>query len=237
MEAASSNTARSAEFVAARNRLEDERQRLSRLLADLDAEGLDRETEADNLGEIGAAGQHPADVASETFERELDLTLVMDFRNEIAETEAALRRLDAGVYGVCERCHGMIDPARLEAVPSTRFCKHDEDRYELGGPYVSETVGRLGVVDEAELFPTDDELVEGDDDRWNGPEEGALHVDDGDELAEERASSGLVDTDGVSDDLYDTEGEVATNPPRALDGESDLSDLMRRQLGLSGVDS
>jgi len=40
----------------------------------------------------------------------------------IREVDAALARLDAGTYGVCEECHEAIEPERLLADPVVRFC-------------------------------------------------------------------------------------------------------------------
>ncbi|MDR0964906.1 MAG: TraR/DksA C4-type zinc finger protein [Myxococcales bacterium] len=41
---------------------------------------------------------------------------------EIAEIDAALERLDAGIYGRCAIDGEEIDPARLDALPYTRLC-------------------------------------------------------------------------------------------------------------------
>ena len=38
------------------------------------------------------------------------------------QIEAALQRLDAGTYGVCERCGQPIPPRRLEALPYATLC-------------------------------------------------------------------------------------------------------------------
>jgi RNA polymerase-binding protein DksA len=43
-------------------------------------------------------------------------------RMEIIETRHALGRIDAGTYGVCERCGERIPMPRLEAVPFARAC-------------------------------------------------------------------------------------------------------------------
>jgi RNA polymerase-binding transcription factor DksA len=40
----------------------------------------------------------------------------------VSELSAALERLDDGEYGRCERCGSEIGAARLEALPTTRFC-------------------------------------------------------------------------------------------------------------------
>jgi phosphoserine phosphatase RsbU/P len=40
----------------------------------------------------------------------------------LADVDAALQRLDAGTYGLCETCHDVIEADRLLADPLTRFC-------------------------------------------------------------------------------------------------------------------
>ena len=36
---------------------------------------------------------------------------------------AALRRIDSGAYGACERCGAAIDEARLDLMPETTTCR------------------------------------------------------------------------------------------------------------------
>jgi phosphoserine phosphatase RsbU/P len=40
----------------------------------------------------------------------------------LAEIDAALQRIDAGSYGLCETCHDPIEPEELERNPLVRFC-------------------------------------------------------------------------------------------------------------------
>jgi DnaK suppressor protein len=47
---------------------------------------------------------------------------------QLEEVDDALLRLELGEYGVCEACGRRIELDRLEAVPSTRFCKEDARR-------------------------------------------------------------------------------------------------------------
>lgn len=42
--------------------------------------------------------------------------------NEIAQIDAALRRLEAGQYGICVTCGEDISPKRLEAWPASAEC-------------------------------------------------------------------------------------------------------------------
>ncbi len=38
------------------------------------------------------------------------------------EIEEALRKLDAGTYGLCEKCGRVIPSERLKAIPHTTYC-------------------------------------------------------------------------------------------------------------------
>lgn len=115
---------------AARDRLEEERSRLSKLRDDFVEQGLTSESENDSLGELSSMDQHQADVGTETFHREADLSLLEQVQAELADVEHALNRLDDGGYGTCEACGEPIDESRLEAVPAARFCLDDQARAE-----------------------------------------------------------------------------------------------------------
>ena len=41
----------------------------------------------------------------------------------LEDVERALARISNGTYGSCESCHLPIDPARLDAIPTARFCR------------------------------------------------------------------------------------------------------------------
>ena len=41
---------------------------------------------------------------------------------QLREIDAALRRIDEGNYGDCERCERPINPRRLDADPTARLC-------------------------------------------------------------------------------------------------------------------
>ena len=56
------------------------------------------------------------------YEWEFQLALRESLRQKLRSIEAALRKLDDGAYGVCERCHGPISPERLAVLPHTTLC-------------------------------------------------------------------------------------------------------------------
>ena len=103
---------------ATRRRLDAERKKLQDLVEGLRTETSQVETE--QVGELSSYDQHPADLGSETFEREKDLSILEGLETELAEVEAALRRLAEGTYGIDEVTGERIDPERLEAIPEAR---------------------------------------------------------------------------------------------------------------------
>ena len=55
-------------------------------------------------------------------QRQMALASERQRRTDIARTEAALRRLDAGEYGFCVNCGERISAARLAADPAIPSC-------------------------------------------------------------------------------------------------------------------
>jgi RNA polymerase-binding transcription factor DksA len=104
-----------------RGRLVSERERLAGLRAGIGSD-LAEETQNGSRSELSAADQHPADTATEMFDRERDAGIVESLDGELADVEAALERLEAGTYGTCEACGRPIGSERLEALPATRYC-------------------------------------------------------------------------------------------------------------------
>ena len=107
---------------AVRQRLDEERARLEELRSGFADEHLDEESESQSVSELSSVDQHQADLGSETFEREKDLSILEQVEAELAGVEHALSRLDDGSYGTCESCGQPIGDDRLEAMPAVRFC-------------------------------------------------------------------------------------------------------------------
>jgi RNA polymerase-binding protein DksA len=55
-------------------------------------------------------------------EREKNLALLMVMERKLESVNMALRAIDKGRYGICERCGEPIDPARLEVRPDATLC-------------------------------------------------------------------------------------------------------------------
>jgi RNA polymerase-binding protein DksA len=77
------------------------------------------------------ADNHPGDMATVTFDRELDYTLEENEGRLLQAIDAALERIDGGTYGICANCGKPIGAERLEALPWTTQCidcKRKEER-------------------------------------------------------------------------------------------------------------
>ena len=115
-------------MTAARQRLEQERERLRSLIGNMaDDNNKDRAAGSDDLATVD---QHPADAGSETFEREKDMAILNNLEEQIIEIEKALARVDEGTYGTCEACGKPIGDERLEVVPTARYCVEDQGARE-----------------------------------------------------------------------------------------------------------
>jgi len=72
--------------------------------------------------ELSRYDNHPADVATELFDAELQTALRGRQEFTIKEIDDALDRIKTNTYGICESCGGEIDPGRLEIIPYARNC-------------------------------------------------------------------------------------------------------------------
>ena len=77
------------------------------------------------------AGDDQADSGTKTFEREHEMSLVINARDMVLQTERALDRIDNKSYGNCEECGNAIGKARLQVFPRATLCmicKQKEER-------------------------------------------------------------------------------------------------------------
>jgi RNA polymerase-binding transcription factor DksA len=109
------------------------RAEISKDLARLQQELALVEAEMDELiSESGeGAGDDQADSGTKTFEREHEMSLVINARDMVLQTERALDRIDSKSYGNCEECGNAIGKARLQVFPRATLCmicKQKEER-------------------------------------------------------------------------------------------------------------
>ncbi|ANE47388.1 molecular chaperone DnaK [Paenibacillus swuensis] len=74
-------------------------------------------------GELSAYDNHPGDLATEVYERGKDIALNENAEHELEQVNQALEAMKKGNYGICAVCKADIPFDRLEAMPTTRYCK------------------------------------------------------------------------------------------------------------------
>jgi DnaK suppressor protein len=95
----------------------------------------------DDSGDLSGYGQHMADAGTDTFDRDFALSLVSNEQEALSEIEAAIKRVHAGTYGICEATQKPIAKERLLVVPFTRYSaeakkqveRHSHRSIERGG--------------------------------------------------------------------------------------------------------
>lgn len=102
-----------------RELLEQERARTLQRLAGLTS---DHESVVAASKDTNADDEHDPEGATIAFERSQIAALAAQARGQLDEIDEALRRVEAGTYGVCERCGEQIPTERLEARPTARRC-------------------------------------------------------------------------------------------------------------------
>jgi RNA polymerase-binding transcription factor DksA len=115
-----------AELKAVRTEISADLARLRHELAQVEAE-MDELISDSGEG----AGDDQADSGTKTFEREHEMSLVINARDMVLQTERALDRIDNKTYGNCEECGSPIGKARLQVFPRATLCmicKQKEER-------------------------------------------------------------------------------------------------------------
>lgn len=106
-----------------------------------DNEFLDSGSLRDSTDELSTIDNHPADLATELFEREKDMALKAHNDDELDQVNLALQAIEDGTYGVCAKCGEDIPYDRLRAIPYTLFCiEHSEAKYVPSDRPVEEQV-------------------------------------------------------------------------------------------------
>ncbi|GAA5484599.1 TraR/DksA family transcriptional regulator [Haloferula sargassicola] len=81
--------------------------------------------------EASGSGMHQGDAGSDAYDRDFALSVLAKEQDALYEIEQALRRIERGVYGVCEMSGEKIPQARLEAIPFARLtvqCQADWEK-------------------------------------------------------------------------------------------------------------
>lgn len=119
-----------AECKEFRNLLLALRDRLSGQIKSLKSDSLKRSDEVNTVED-----------GTDAFERQFALNIASTENDVLFEIEEALRRIDAGTFGICETSGEPIEFERLKAIPYTRFSLAAQAELEKGkAPYRQSSV-------------------------------------------------------------------------------------------------
>ena len=112
---------KSDELQTFRESLLNLRARLEGDVSQLTEEALGSE-KTENSGSLSKVPIHPADAAADSFDQEIDLSMIENEQETLAQISEALGRIEAKTYGLCGECGNNISKPRLQALPYTNAC-------------------------------------------------------------------------------------------------------------------
>ncbi|MDG1139321.1 MAG: hypothetical protein P8N49_07355 [Opitutales bacterium] len=102
----------------------------------------------------GELSLNSSDAGSETFNRDVALSMVANEQEALEEIEDAIDRIFDGTFGICQETHKPIKKARLKVVPFTRFSLEGQTLHEQskrkdvdkgGGTFATISDSTMGV--------------------------------------------------------------------------------------------
>ena len=79
-------------------------------------------SQRDASGDLSGYSFHMADVATDNYDRELNLDIASTEQKRLNDIDDALTRIKDGKFGRCEGCDSKISLQRLKAMPYARLC-------------------------------------------------------------------------------------------------------------------
>ena len=76
----------------------------------------------DASGDLSGYTVHMADMAADTYEREMSVNMASSEQEVLYQIDEALKRLEDGSFGDCQQCNKPIAVSRLRAVPYASLC-------------------------------------------------------------------------------------------------------------------
>jgi DnaK suppressor protein len=105
----------------AKSRLSADRDQTLERIAELDRDFAAIVTSASE-GSAGGDDEHDPEGATVAFERQHVAALAAQAREHLTAIDAALRKIDSGIYEICDVCGRPIGAERLAARPAALIC-------------------------------------------------------------------------------------------------------------------
>lgn len=84
----------------------------------------------DVSGDLSGYSFHMADMASDATDAEFNLSLAENEQDLLKEIDEALKRIEDGTYGICEKYNEPIPKERLKAIPWAKYSVKAQEEEE-----------------------------------------------------------------------------------------------------------
>ena len=81
-------------------------------------------------GDLSGYSFHMADMASDATDAEFNLSLAENEQDLLKDIDEALKRVEAGTYGICEKYNEPIPKERLKAIPWAKYSVKAQEEEE-----------------------------------------------------------------------------------------------------------
>ncbi|MBF0595133.1 MAG: TraR/DksA C4-type zinc finger protein [Candidatus Omnitrophica bacterium] len=100
-----------------------------------DIRSMSNESEGDqnDKGDLSGHAMHMADVATDMYDREFNLSLASNDREILQKVNAALDRIEKGTYGFCLKTGKRIQEQRLKALPYAEYSLEVQEEMDRKG--------------------------------------------------------------------------------------------------------
>ena len=82
-------------------------------------------------GDLSGYSIHPADQATDTYDRQFSIDLASSEGRIIRDIDAALKKIKEKTFGVCETCGKKIRFSRLKVLPYAPYCFKCQEKNEI----------------------------------------------------------------------------------------------------------
>ncbi|MFA4992070.1 MAG: TraR/DksA family transcriptional regulator [Candidatus Omnitrophota bacterium] len=89
-----------------------------------------RNSQKEASGDLSGYSYHMADMASDSYDRELNLNIAGEEQEIIYDIDEALKRIEEGKFGKCLSCGKKIPSKRLNALPYAKYCIQCQSKEE-----------------------------------------------------------------------------------------------------------
>jgi len=103
----------------------------AQILGDIKSMSKENDGDQTDKGDVSGHAMHMADVATDMYDREFNLSLASNDRELLQKIDSALDRIEKGTYGFCLKSGKRISEQRLKAIPYAEYCLDVQEELDL----------------------------------------------------------------------------------------------------------